>query len=357
MKKILLLIAAILSLALPAFGQYTVPTYSAGYLGKPTSGTPTFSPGTGSYGSTQSVTISATGGSVICYNTTGSPATNGTTGCTTGTLYTGAVSVSTSETLYAVSGGTGYTDSSVGSATYTISASAPTEHAWEPSNASNVCHGSGSCGTNTDLSTMVDFGTVGGDNLTQGTSASRPTWTASGLNSLATAAFNGTSGWMAMGSALYAGSSFSCMAVFNTTTLQSSYLLAGNGTGAIAWGLGYTGNAYMILTSYGGSTNAIDTAGGTMSTGTWYVKGITYDNAGTCKAYECTGGSTCTANTFVGSCVASDFAVGMNEVGARANGAASFYAGSIAGAYCSSGVLTGAQMNTVYVYIHGKFAL
>ena len=123
MKKILLLIAAILSLALPAFGQYTVPTYSAVYLGKPTSGTPTFSPGTGSYGSTQSVTISATGGSVICYNTTGSPATNGTTGCTTGTLYSGAVSVSTSETLYAVSGGTGYTDSSVGSATYTISAS------------------------------------------------------------------------------------------------------------------------------------------------------------------------------------------------------------------------------------------
>ncbi len=89
---------------------------------KPHSGTPTFSPGAGSYGSTQSVTISATGGSVICYNTTGSPATNGTTGCTTGTLYTGAVSVSTSETLYAVSGGTGYTDSPVGSATYTISA-------------------------------------------------------------------------------------------------------------------------------------------------------------------------------------------------------------------------------------------
>jgi len=66
------------------------------------------------------VTISATGGSVICYNMTGSPATNGSTGCATGTLYTGAVSVSTSETLYAVSGGTGYTDSSVGSAAYTI---------------------------------------------------------------------------------------------------------------------------------------------------------------------------------------------------------------------------------------------
>lgn len=88
--------------------------------GNPASGTPTFSPGSGIMGP-QSVTISATGGSVICYNTTGSPATNGTTGCTTGTLYSGAVSVSTSETLYAVSGGTGYTDSSVGSAAYTIS--------------------------------------------------------------------------------------------------------------------------------------------------------------------------------------------------------------------------------------------
>lgn len=88
----------------------------------PTAGTPTFSPVAGSYGGTQSVTISASSGGVICYNTTGSPATNGSTGCTTGTLYTGPVSVATSETLYAVAGGTGFLDSSVGSAAYTITA-------------------------------------------------------------------------------------------------------------------------------------------------------------------------------------------------------------------------------------------
>lgn len=82
---------------------------------------PTFSPGAGTYSATQTVTISTvTGGAIICYNTTGSPATNGSTGCTTGTLYTGPVTVSSSETLYAVAGGTGYTDSSVGSAAYTI---------------------------------------------------------------------------------------------------------------------------------------------------------------------------------------------------------------------------------------------
>ena len=86
----------------------------------PIASTPTFSPGAGTYGSAQSVTISTAGGSVICYNTTGSPATDGNTGCTTGTLYTGAVTVSTSETLYAVAGGLDWLDSSIGSAAYVI---------------------------------------------------------------------------------------------------------------------------------------------------------------------------------------------------------------------------------------------
>lgn len=91
---------------------------------------PTFSPAAGTYGSTQSVSISTiSSGAVICYNTTGSsPATNGSTGCTTGTLYTSPVTVSSSETLHAVAGGTGYTDSSVASAAYVIEspAAAPT---------------------------------------------------------------------------------------------------------------------------------------------------------------------------------------------------------------------------------------
>jgi Chitobiase/beta-hexosaminidase C-terminal domain len=95
--------------------------------GSPQASTPTFSPVAGSYGSAQTVTISTTSsGAIICYNTTGSPATNGTTGCTTGTLYSSPVSVSSSETLYAVAGGTGYTDSTVGSAAYVINGTAAT---------------------------------------------------------------------------------------------------------------------------------------------------------------------------------------------------------------------------------------
>jgi hypothetical protein len=88
---------------------------------------PTFSPAGGTYSGSQSVTLStASSGAVICYNTTGSPATNGSTGCASGTLYAGPVTVSSSETLYAVDGGTGYTDSPVGSASYVIQGSVAT---------------------------------------------------------------------------------------------------------------------------------------------------------------------------------------------------------------------------------------
>jgi Chitobiase/beta-hexosaminidase C-terminal domain len=89
--------------------------------------TPTFSPTAGTYTGSQSVAIStSSSGAIICYNTTASPATNGTTGCGNGTLYSGPVTVSSSETLYAVAGGTGFTDSSAGSAAYVININAAT---------------------------------------------------------------------------------------------------------------------------------------------------------------------------------------------------------------------------------------
>jgi hypothetical protein len=86
---------------------------------------PVFAPDGGTYSSTQNVTLtSASSGAVICYNTTGSPATNGATSCSAGTLYTGPIAVSSSETLYAVAGGTGYSDSFPGTASYVIQAAA-----------------------------------------------------------------------------------------------------------------------------------------------------------------------------------------------------------------------------------------
>jgi hypothetical protein len=84
--------------------------------GPPQAGTPSFSPVGGTYTSTQTVTISSsTGGASIRYTTDGSTPSE-----TAGTLYSGPVSVSSSETLTAIAFESGFTDSAVSSASYTI---------------------------------------------------------------------------------------------------------------------------------------------------------------------------------------------------------------------------------------------
>ena len=76
---------------------------------------PTFSPVAGVYETTQSVTLACvTPGSSIYYTVNGSTPTTGST------LYTGPISVSTSQTIKAIGAASGLTNSSVVSAIYTI---------------------------------------------------------------------------------------------------------------------------------------------------------------------------------------------------------------------------------------------
>jgi hypothetical protein len=79
--------------------------------------TPTFSPAGGTYTSAQSVTLSdSTSGATIYYTT------NGTTPTTSSTVYSGAIAVSSGTvTIEAMAAKSGDTNSSVASATYTIS--------------------------------------------------------------------------------------------------------------------------------------------------------------------------------------------------------------------------------------------
>jgi hypothetical protein len=79
--------------------------------------TPTFSPGAGTYTSTQNVTIaSATSGASIRYTTDGSPPTSA-----SGTLYSAPVSVAVTPTLTAIAYKTDWADSALGTADYGIS--------------------------------------------------------------------------------------------------------------------------------------------------------------------------------------------------------------------------------------------
>ncbi len=111
------------SVNVPADSVTTI-TWSIG--GTPTANPPVLSPGAGTYAAAQSVTATnPSSAPVLCYTTNGTtPATNGATGCTTGSVYSGAITVSSSQTVKILAGGTAFLDSSVTSAAYTINGAA-----------------------------------------------------------------------------------------------------------------------------------------------------------------------------------------------------------------------------------------
>ncbi len=84
----------------------------------PTATAPTLSPGTSTYTSSPSVTITdATPGAAIYYTTNGSIPT------TASAKYSAALTISTTMTVNAIAVASGYTNSAVSRATYTISSS------------------------------------------------------------------------------------------------------------------------------------------------------------------------------------------------------------------------------------------
>jgi hypothetical protein len=87
----------------------------------PQTAMPAFSPAAGTYASAQSVTLSTTtSGAAIRYTTNGNSPTE-----TMGTLYSGPIAAGSSMTIRAIAYKSGWTDSAVASAVYTIAAPQP----------------------------------------------------------------------------------------------------------------------------------------------------------------------------------------------------------------------------------------
>ena len=90
-----------------ASGYSTSAVSSAAYtINLPAAATPTFSPAAGTYTSAQTVTISTTTPSATIYYTT-----NGSTPTTSSAVYSGAITVSATETVEAIAVATGYSTS------------------------------------------------------------------------------------------------------------------------------------------------------------------------------------------------------------------------------------------------------
>jgi len=94
---------------------------SATYTFTNQAATPTFSPAAGFYTTPQTVTITDSTAGVTIYYTT-----NGATPTPSSTVYTGPITVSSTETIEAIATASGYSSSAVASATYTFAAAAPT---------------------------------------------------------------------------------------------------------------------------------------------------------------------------------------------------------------------------------------
>ena len=106
---------------LPSAGAFSLQGYDFAVFKRvsslPTAATPTFSPAPGTYTGSQPVTLSdATSGAAIYYTMNGAAPT------TSSARYTGAITVSATETIKAIAAASGDNNSSVASGTYTITA-------------------------------------------------------------------------------------------------------------------------------------------------------------------------------------------------------------------------------------------
>jgi hypothetical protein len=132
-----------------ASGSSTSTPGSATYTISLPAATPTFSPAGGTYSSAQTVAIGTSTASATIYYTT-----NGSTPTTSSPVYSGAITVSASETLKAIAVASGSAASTPGSATYTINLAAAATPTFSPAGGTYASAQTVTIGTSTASATI-----------------------------------------------------------------------------------------------------------------------------------------------------------------------------------------------------------
>jgi Domain of unknown function (DUF1929)/Chitobiase/beta-hexosaminidase C-terminal domain/PKD domain len=193
-------------------------TMSSGTGGGGTVATPTFSPAAGTYGSAQTVTISdATSGSSIYYTTNGSTPTTGST------LYTAPITVSATETVKAIAAETGFTNSSVATATYTIQSPAATP-TFSPG-----------AGSYSSAQTVSILDATSGASIYYTTNGSTPTTGSTLYTAPITVSATETV------KAIAAATGFA-----NSSVATAAYTIGSSGGGGISFGSGFTAGSMVL---------------------------------------------------------------------------------------------------------------
>jgi hypothetical protein len=234
--------------------------------GTPTAAAPTFSPAAGTYTSAQTVSLSdSTSGAVIYYTT------NGSTPTTSSSKYSAPVSISATTTIEAIAVASGYNNSAVASATYTISSSGTTPVSVSLSAADNVygivANGSAVPGGGLDGSGYAFSATLLGTSLA---------WSGSTFTLGAAGTLNAVDNkTIALPAGNYTTLSFLATAVDGNQANQTFVVTYSDGTTSTFtqsisdWGTpqGYTGESTALSMAYR------ITPTGSTQTGPWYLYG------------------------------------------------------------------------------------
>ena len=221
-----------------------------------TAAAPTFSPGAGSYGSTQTVSLfDTTPGAVIHYTTNGSTPTSGSP------TYSTPITVAASLTIKAIAIATGYTNSPVASAAYVISNVLP---------APSFFPGAGTYGAaqNVAISSSLPVAAFTGSEGSNGNASNGSSPTRNAYTNCATSCISGV--WQPPNSGSVSNGQLACTTaaqasgVTNGCTARSVVAVTSSGSGlsALANGFGAGGDDSLTAMTYTyGGASAGDCSG------------------------------------------------------------------------------------------------